>query len=491
MGHTAAARRCRPFDLRRSRQPSQASDPQGWIETRQPHGGEQEEQRAGRGKQHDESPGDHARPPERVGRPRAAPACKQAEKRQGAAESEGRRYRHGVCLRLAALLIHRNGRATPDAVALKGDAIRMSVGAPWSVKGIDPKAREVAKDLARRSGMTLGEWLNRVILEDDLPEELTAETQFSDRLHRASHGAPRLSVVPTSPDLARVAFALDRVTDRIEASETRTGLAINGVEHSVRQALARVETAEREQHAATYRIEARLAEAATQQGLIEDRLRRVESDPGGPRSDEALRLMESRLAKADPDQMAESVLERLGDRLSQAETRTSMALEDLKGALAAFDHRLASVENGGVHAADPAFAALGDDLTRRIEAVRSEVTEKLEAAAGPAFEVRFAAMAETVREAERRSTQAVEDIGRQVLSMAEAVSRKLGEVDQRSADAIDQVGTEVARIAGAVELRLARGEHVQAEAFERLGAELSRVTATLADQSQASQAPEA
>jgi len=29
----------------------------------------------------------------------------------------------------------------------------MTSGAPWSVKGIDPKAREIAKDLARRSGM--------------------------------------------------------------------------------------------------------------------------------------------------------------------------------------------------------------------------------------------------------------------------------------------------------------------------------------------------
>jgi localization factor PodJL len=33
------------------------------------------------------------------------------------------------------------------------------------VKGIDPKAREMAKDLARRSGMTLGEWLNQMIID--------------------------------------------------------------------------------------------------------------------------------------------------------------------------------------------------------------------------------------------------------------------------------------------------------------------------------------
>ena len=57
----------------------------------------------------------------------------------------------------------------------------MSSGTPWSVKGIDPKAREVAKDLARRSGMTLGEWLNRMILEDEGPEEVTSETYFTER----------------------------------------------------------------------------------------------------------------------------------------------------------------------------------------------------------------------------------------------------------------------------------------------------------------------
>ncbi|MFN7238166.1 MAG: hypothetical protein ACK5VL_10705, partial [Brevundimonas sp.] len=43
----------------------------------------------------------------------------------------------------------------------------MSAAAPWSVKGIDPKAREIAKDLARRSGLTLGEWLNTMILDED------------------------------------------------------------------------------------------------------------------------------------------------------------------------------------------------------------------------------------------------------------------------------------------------------------------------------------
>ena len=158
----------------------------------------------------------------------------------------------------------------------------MTAGAPWSVKGIDPKAREVAKDLARRSGMTLGEWLNRVILEDDAPEDVTHEAQYSDRPHRmagmggpmAAYDAPYSdrprfaphSAAPPSQDFSRVAYALDRLADRVEGSETRTGLAISGVEHSVRQAMARVETAEREHHA------------------LNERLARMEAEPAGPRS---------------------------------------------------------------------------------------------------------------------------------------------------------------------------------------------------------------
>ena len=41
----------------------------------------------------------------------------------------------------------------------------MKPGLPWSVKGIEPDAREAAKLAARRSGMTLGEWLNSTIME--------------------------------------------------------------------------------------------------------------------------------------------------------------------------------------------------------------------------------------------------------------------------------------------------------------------------------------
>ncbi len=58
----------------------------------------------------------------------------------------------------------------------------MSANTPWSVKGIDAKAREVAKDLARRSGMTLGEWLNQMILEgEDVGAMISRERERTQR----------------------------------------------------------------------------------------------------------------------------------------------------------------------------------------------------------------------------------------------------------------------------------------------------------------------
>lgn len=308
----------------------------------------------------------------------------------------------------------------------------MSAGAPWSVKGIDPKARKVAKELARRSGVTLGEWLNRVILEDDVPDEVTAEEQFAGRPRRMSNhdalDSSRIAggALPRTED-DRIALVLERLTDHIASTDTRTGLAISGVEHSIRLASARIDTAEREQ--------AQLA----------NHFKRFQAEPAGPRSTEAMRVLEARVAEVGPERLVDLVVQRLDARLEAATDRTAETLDSLKSAVVALDGRLTSVEAGATAGVEPRLASLDARL----------------------------------QVAERRSTQAVEQIGHQVLSMAEAVSRKLSEVDERSAEAIDQVGTEVARIASAVELRLARAEHAQSEAFERLGQELGRVRESL------------
>src|SRR5258708_4657242 len=387
----------------------------------------------------------------------------------------------------------------------------MTAAAPWSVKGIDPKAREVAKELARRSGMTLGEWLNRVILEDDVPEEVTSEARFGARPHRAVIETPK-SFMQTSPnssgpdDLGRIAFALDLLTDRIESSEMRTGLAISGVEHSVRHAMARLETAEREQLAVASRLDAAAAEHAS----AAERLRRMEDELSGPRSAEALRALEAsitrvsgqvsegedrnretlaalegRLATAeagdDPAVLIEEVVTRLGRRMADAEARTGEALESLRESLVQLDQRMYAADGSVRGEMDHRLEALADQLTQRVEDARTEIAGRLAAASSDLVETRLGQMAEEVAAVEQRSARAIETMGREVLSMAETLNRRVQSAEQRSAEAIEQVGGEIARIAGAVEGRLGRTDQLHAEALERLGAEIGRITERLTD----------
>ncbi|MDZ4375583.1 MAG: hypothetical protein U1C74_29740, partial [Phenylobacterium sp.] len=240
----------------------------------------------------------------------------------------------------------------------------------------------------------------------------------------------------------------------------------------VRQALARIEAAEREQQASAIRLEGLLAETSAEQSYTGERIRRLEAE-GGPRSAEVLRLIEARLGRVEPEAVVESVLERLGDRLAAAEARTTAAIGDLQRSLSTLDQRLVAVEDSPGESTR--FAAMAETLGKRVDAVRAEVAQQLAQSGGAGFEARFTDLTDQVRDAERRSALAVESIGRQVLAMAEAVGRKLNDVDARGAEAIDQVGTEIARIAGAVELRLARAEQTQAEAFGRFEAELGRI----------------
>lgn len=406
----------------------------------------------------------------------------------------------------------------------------MTSATPWSVKGIDPKAREVAKDLARRSGMTLGEWLNRMILEDvedEGPEEITSQAYFNQRPERAYIETPR-APEPRAPagrfeapqhpadEIGRIGMALDRLSGKIEgASHPRIDPAPTATELAVREALVRLEVAERENIAVAARFEGAVQEARGEQARLAERLRRIELEASGPRSAEALRSLEAALGKVashlyegegrtretlqvmeqrieelsnsgwgDPASLIEEVASRVDARLSDAETRTAEALIDLGKAFANLDDRVETIEKGAGPAIEERLTALSTTLSQRVEQVRGEIAQKLQAAADGRFdrmESKLGEMAETVRKAEAASGHAIEKMGREVLTMADTLNRRVQATEQRSADAIEQVGGEVARIAQAMETRLGRSEGVHAEALERLGSEIGKITERLAE----------
>jgi localization factor PodJL len=68
----------------------------------------------------------------------------------------------------------------------------MKSGGPWNLRGLRPEAREAVRTAARRSGVSVGEWLNDVIEPDD-EEDDDEPTLFSDYDDAADDERPRRS----------------------------------------------------------------------------------------------------------------------------------------------------------------------------------------------------------------------------------------------------------------------------------------------------------
>ena len=397
----------------------------------------------------------------------------------------------------------------------------MTSGAPWSVKGIDPKAREIAKDLARRSGLTLGEWLNQVILEDGpLPEDEPA-VRYPMFGRQAPQPSQRRYETPSHPgdEIIGVTEALGRLTERIEAAEQRTTLAIGGVEQSVAGVMSRLTNAEREQTSVAARFEGVIEDIRTEQSRVSQKLHRVEEEASAPRAVEALRSLEEALGKvashlyegesrtrdtfsglrqeldgvherldgesAQAVQAIDAAVQRLAERLEQAEARTASALVGLKSSFGELSDRLQTAESAmETRPPDSGLEQLAATLSARIEDSRAEMAEKIRQSADgrvDRMERTLQDMTGHVQAAERRSAQAVERMGHEVLRMADTLARKVKDVETRSAEAIEQVGGEVARIADVMESRLAQADSVGAQALEKLGGEIARITERLAE----------
>jgi len=395
----------------------------------------------------------------------------------------------------------------------------MTAGGPRSTRGIDPKARQVAEDLARESGLSLSDWLTEFLAEE-APEDAVSQDFFNTPAQRAFLGTSDAMVTDPahgdtpSDDVAFITRALGELSARIEAAERQSAQAIGGIDRSVRAVIERLEAAERGQTAAAARFECAVSDVRDEQARVADRLRRMEAESQGPRSVEALRSLEAALGRVaerlyegegrthaaiadvrsrldhseaertEPRELVEAVVSRLSERLEQAEGRTSGALHDLQASLAALDNRLQSVEGSASGSVEQRFEQLAAGLSSRVEAARAEMAERMAATADARFdrmERALSEMGEHVRAAENRSSQAIERMGRDVVEIAQSLGRRVQGVELRSAEAIEQVGGEVARIAQAMETKLGRADSAQAQALEKLGQEIARISERLSE----------
>jgi localization factor PodJL len=411
--------------------------------------------------------------------------------------------------------------------------------APWSVKGIDPKAREVAKDLARRSGMTLGEWLNTMIMddvdEDDGVVPLTRRTHAADTFDRRGRSRRLDDAYGESDDvLQRVAASVDALAARLEAAERRSTVAIQGIDQAVAGMVRRLEGQETEGRGHGRRID----DISEELREGHRRLRRFEQETG-PKTAETFGKVETGLGalasrlydieerqrtsfnelrqrmetaeKAVGPGRGADALARTSQRLDQAQAQTTTALRGLERSFAELDRRMRDAEGrtapqGSQEAAR--FEKLAETLARQVEASRAEMMRRLDTAEQEnrmaRLETAIASAQEQIRAAEQRSAQGIEAMGREVLRIAQNMDGRVRGLDARMdrADAAvnekivvagqslavdlgrnlgEKLDREIARHTQQVEHRLTRAEDQQALALEKLGAEITRISDRLSD----------
>ena len=129
---------------------------------------------------------------------------------------------------------------------------------PWHVKGVDRDAQETAREAARRSGLSVGEWLNSVIHDqaaaagvqndpdppsyrgDDystVNERLDDLSHQLDQIARNRQGTPPPDNAPTSHRIAEAILRLDKRLDQLvhegRAATTELERRVNSVDRAL------------------------------------------------------------------------------------------------------------------------------------------------------------------------------------------------------------------------------------------------------------------
>ena len=389
----------------------------------------------------------------------------------------------------------------------------MPTGAPWSVKGIDPRARAIAKTAARKEGLTLGEWLNRVILDDGEP----GPSGWDDQLE----GFPGFAADSTGGDgedaLRQI---VERVTQRLEASERRSTLALSGLDQSIAALTRRLDSLEDGVEESADSVDSQLSR--TQHEELLERIRKIERGGPGGADPAALKAVENALGKLagrlyeterdmrteldtlahrEEDRGAEArkaikSIRSLADQVAESETKLAAEQRELRERLdmdararidaadqddsrtRALQSRLIAAENATQQAAQ-ALASSQERLDQRLRGLEAGLGSTLDAeTVNQRFEYLGRELAELIRETRADCARQISEVTAGTAD-ASRFESALAATEKRQSDTLERIGTEVARLARAVDRRIEdaerRLEHKFSETEHRREGRESRV----------------
>ncbi len=285
----------------------------------------------------------------------------------------------------------------------------MKPGIPWSVKGIEPETREAAKDAARRSGMTLGEWLNSKILDSaDEPESAPA----------VRHQRPSSARGESSIRLEDIAEQLSRIARREQNTAPASYVSENRLEdeENLAKILNRVESNERQTVEAFTAVNERLAVLSRQ--VLQTAKMPTLSKPEEPAAFKSL----------------ETAMRNIVEHIEISERRTRDSLKSMQDRMGEMAQRATSSTSEQVLQSAPAFTSLEsrlNELSTRVE--RSE--NKSDASLSNILREELAQLAdriETVREsaevlASKAQTAAVQTSQAELREIEQRILRLLKE----------------------------------------------------------------
>lgn len=312
----------------------------------------------------------------------------------------------------------------------------------------DQRAREAAREAAMAEGITLGEYLNRLLMTaDDHPQPM--ETPYSYTRRTAPMPASGHGGMPDS------AAALDRLTRRIEATEARSTLAINGIDHTVLGLVARLQNAEQTSAAVAGHVEDLIEEMRATHEALKSKVRHLEEDENGARNTEALKTLEDALGKlathvyeegeltqnetaaikgrveagfADMQERVEGMEARVDRTLSDAAARVERAVQQAElraeGQARQLADRVASLETK---------VAQTGQAEARLNAVEDDVSGALESMEGTLLRIQ-----ERLNRAETSTDSALKSLEQTFAHLDERIEAVASKVDPEQAERLKQ-----------------------------------------------------
>ena len=265
----------------------------------------------------------------------------------------------------------------------------MSSYGSWSVKGIDDRARAVAKEKARLKGVTLGDYINNLLLDGHSEAGPRDVDPFQHRPHvetAIERPAPSYApaAAPESPRYkeAKPDGALDSLARRIEAAEARSTLAITGIDQSVLGLLARLENTEQTSTAIAADVERMIDELRETQEALQAKVRHIEADDNAHQSLEAMKALELALGKLATHVYEENSL--VQDETNAIKGRMEVGFDDLNERVEGMEFKVESTLANAAKRVEKAveqseLRAEGTSrhLSERFSAIESGVATKL------------------------------------------------------------------------------------------------------------------